>query len=59
MKTTHTQNLTAAALIFAIPFIAVDFFNYYSAGSALKNCKTVRRALSIRRVAACELGLEE
>jgi len=24
-----------AALIFAIPFIAVDFFNYYSAGSAL------------------------
>jgi len=24
-----------APLIFAIPFIAVDFFNYYSAGSAL------------------------
>ena len=24
-----------AALIFGIPFIAVDFFNYYSAGSAL------------------------
>jgi hypothetical protein len=24
-----------AALIFALPFIAVDFFNYYSAGTAL------------------------
>ncbi len=34
MFTTLPPNLRAAAL-FAVPFIAVDFFNYFSAGTAL------------------------